>query len=145
MTDYADITNKADKLIEWARQWEGFDGYLKMNALVNADGDASLNVIANERVIMQYIDGSAIREYTAQFKVVTPWSGENDPTNSDAERFLCGLVEWLNKQFPDNLPDWPGATITELHTQDNVPSLDFVHEQDELAEFSIILIITYQE
>lgn len=143
--DYADITNKADKLIEWAKGWDGFGGYLKLNALVNEEGDASMNVVANERVVVQYIDGSAIREYTAQFKLVTSWSAERDPINAEAERYLCGLVDWVNDQFPDNLPDWPGATITDIHTQNNAPSLDFVHEQDELAEYSINVIITYQE
>lgn len=143
--DYAIIADKANRLVEWASGWDGFDQYLKLNALVSTEGDSSLNVIANDRIVTEYIDGSAIREFTAQLKVVTAWSSENVPTNAEAENYLCGLVDWINRQFPDNLPDWPGATITDIHTQNNAPSLDFVHEQDEVAEFSINVIITYQE
>lgn len=142
---YAEIKHKAEKLLEWARQWEGFNDYLKLNALVNAEGDASLNVIANDRVVTQFIDGSAIREFTAQFKLVTAWSDGYDNTNVEAQNYLSGLIDWLNDQYPENVPSWPDAAITKIETQDNAPSLDFVHEQDELAEYSVQVIITYEE
>lgn len=141
----AEIKLKADKLLDWAKQWEGFDGYLKLNALVAKEGDSSLNIVANDRVVEQYIDGSAIREFTAQFKMVCSWSDGYDNTNIEAYELFSGFIDWVNDQFPTNCPNWPDAAITGIETQENAPSLDFVNEQDDVAEYSVNVIINYQE
>lgn len=143
--DKAKIKDKAEKLLEWAKEWPEFDGYLKLNALVNKDGDASLNIVVNDRIVTEYIDGSAIREYTFQFKVITPWSDGFDPINLQSEKLVASLHDWIDEQYPKNKPDWEGANITAINTLNNAPSLDFVREDDELAEWSIEAIITYEE
>lgn len=143
--DTAKIKNKAQKLLEWAKGWPNFDEYLKLNALVNKDGDASLNIVVNDRVVTEYIDGSAIRNYTFQLKMVTPWSPGFDKVNVEAERLVSGLHDWVNEQYPDNVPDWEGASIISIETENNAPSLDVVYEQDELAEWSVLAVVNYKE
>lgn len=144
---HAEIKHKAEKLLEWAREWSGFDGYLKLNALVNKEGDASLNVVANDREIARYIDGTAIREFTVQFKLVTSWSDGFDPVNVEAQEYLSTLIDWLNEQYyVGNFPAWgDSVSINEMYTRQNTASLDFVNEQDELAEYSVQFVITYEE
>lgn len=141
----ADIQGKAQKLIDWAKGWEGFNDYLKLNALVNKEGDASLNIVANDRIIIEYIDGVCKREFTVQFKMVLPWSDGYDPVNIESEETASSLLDWLDKQWPDNVPEWDNCNIYEIVTTSNAPQLDFVREQDELAEYSVQIIIRYEE
>lgn len=141
----SDAKNKAQKLLEWAKGWPDFDGYLKLNAIVNEDGDASLNVVVNDRIVVEFIDGTAIREYTFQLKLITPWSAGYDSVNIDAEKLVASLHDWVDEQFPNNVPEWEGADIMAIETVNNTPSLDFVREQDELAEWSVLAVITYKE
>lgn len=141
----AEIKGKAEKLLEWAKKWPSFNGYLKLNALVNKDGDASLNIVANDKIIERFIDGTAKREFTAQFKMVLPWSDGYDPTNVNSETIAASLLDWIDAQYPSNIPDWENCNIYEIITQGNAPSLDLVNEQDELAEFSVQALIRYEE
>lgn len=143
--DIANIKGKAEKLLEWAREWPDFNGYLKLNALVNKEGEASLNVVANDKIIQRFIDGTAQREFTAQFKLILPWSDGYDPTNVNSEQFASSLLDWIDEQYPDNIPDWENCKIYEITTINNAPSLDFVHEQDDLAEYSVQALIRYSE
>lgn len=145
MGDRAKIKGKADALVEWLKGWEGFDDYLKLNALVTKEGDASVNIVVNDAEVEKYIDGTAIRDFTFQIKSVQPWSDGYDQTNVDAVEGLSALLDWLDDQLPDNKPNWEGADITELILLNNAPSLDYVHETDELAEYSITAKLRYKE
>lgn len=145
MGERAKIKGKVDKLIEWAKGWDGFDGLLKLNALVNKEDDASLNVVANDKILYEYIDGICAREFTAQFKMILPWSDSYDKVNLEAIEKMSSLLDWIDDQYPNNLPDWKDCSIYEIKTIENAPSLDFVNDQDELAEYSVQAIIRYEE
>lgn len=145
MGDRAKIKGKADALLEWLKGWSGFDGLLKLNALVTQDGDASLNIVVNDALVQLYVDGTAIRDFTFQIKSIQPWSDGYDQTNIDAVENLSDLLDWLDDQFPENKPNWEGADIMEMILLNNAPSLDYVHETDELAEYSITAKIRYEE
>lgn len=140
----ASIREKAQLLVDWAKKWDGFDGYLKLNALTNQENDASLNVIANDKIIEQFIDGVAKREFTAQFKLRLSWSDGFDEVNQQAMNYASSLMDWVDDQYPKNLPEW-GVDIYEITTIENVPTMDFVDTQDSLAEYSFQVLIRYEE
>ena len=145
MSDRARIKNKAKAIVDWAAGWEGFDGLLKLNALINRDGDASVNIVPNDKADTTFIDGTARRTFTAQVKAVLPWSDGNDAINSDAVAFMSSLMDWVCEQWPSNIPVWPGAKITEITTVENVPYLNYVNQQDGLAEYTFQILIRYEE
>lgn len=143
--DRAKIKGKAAKLVEWAKSWPGFDGYLKLNALVNQENDSSLNVVVNDRIITEYIDGRSRREFTAQIKVILPWSDGYDNVNIQAQELMESLLDWIDEQYPYNLPKWENCDIYQIEPQSNAPQLNYVNEQDELAEYSVQFVIRYEE
>lgn len=145
MGDRAKIQGKAKKLLEWLKGWDGFDDYLKLNAIVSKEDDASLNIVVNDEVVQRFIDGSAIRDFSFQVKMVYPWSDGYDDTNSEAFDSMSSLLDWLDEQIPTNAPDWDGAEVMELIFINNVPSLDYVLEGDEMAEYSVTAKIRYKE
>lgn len=145
MGDRAKIKGKADKVLEWAKGWSGFDGFLKLNALVNQENDASLNIVVNDKIVQRYIDGSAIRDFTVQFKMVLPWSDGFDMINIQGMEIMSDLLDWIDNQYPDNLPEWEGCNILEITALSNAPSLDAVNSQDSLAEYSVQAVIRYEE
>lgn len=141
----AKIQGKADKLLDWLKGWEGFDDYLKLNALVTKENDSSLNIIVNDELVDEFIDGTAIRDFTFQVKMVLPWSDGYDTTNAEAFDTMSSLLDWLDDQIPTNKPEWEGAEIMELILINNAPSFDYVHEGDEVAEYSVAAKIRYKE
>lgn len=139
------IEGKAKEVLEWARKWPEIDGYLKLNALVSQDGDASLNVIQTDSTVKKFIDGTAIREYLFQLKIVTAWSDGFNPVNVEAERLAASWIDWVNRQYPDNVPDFGDAEITDISAIQNAPALNMVYQDDGLAEYAIQAKITYRE
>lgn len=141
----AEITGKAKAVLEWAKGWEELDGFLKLNALITQEGQATLNTVTNDSIVQKYIDGTAIRHYTVQLKVITSWSDGYDPVNVEAERLASSWLDWVNRQFPENVPEWEGADITGIEALQNAPALNRVFENDSLAEYVIQAQITYIE
>lgn len=136
---------KAEALKRWAAGWPDLDGYLKLNAIVTEDGDRSINVVSNDYVLSQYIDGTALREYTFALKAMLPWSDGYDDVNSDAQGLAHSWLSWVADQWPDNLPDWEGAKITALEPLYNTPTLSMVYQDDGVAEYMFQAKITYEE
>lgn len=145
MGDRAKIKGKANKLLEWIKGWDGFDGYAKLNAIVAEEGDASLNIVVNDDVVEQYLDGTALRDYTFMIKMILPWSDGFDPVNVESENTAASLLDWIDGQFPQNLPAWEGADIREITLVNNAPSLDTVDTEESIAEYSVIAKIRYVE
>lgn len=141
----ADIAEKTYATLEWAKTWSELDGYLKLNAIITSDGDATLDTTVNDREIIAYIDGTAKREFTFQLRIVTPWSDGNDPTNMEAMRLAGQWLDWVSKQYAEgNLPDF-GTEILAIESVKNVPALNAVYENDNLAEYLIQARILYIE
>lgn len=141
----AKIEGKAKAALEWAKTWPELDGYIKLNALITQDGEATLATAYNDVAIERYNDGTAKRQYTFLLKVVTAWSDGYDQVNTEAERLASSWLDWVAEQFPDNVPDWPGAEIISIEPTQNAPALDTVWEDDQLAQYVIQAIITYNE
>lgn len=139
------VEGKAEAVLEWARTWPELDGYLKLNATVAENGDASLNVVQGDSVVMKYIDGSAQRQWIFQLKVIVPWSDGHDEINEAAERFAASWQDWVASQYPGNIPEWPNAEITGIEPQWNTPALNYIYEDGSLAEYVVQAVIDYIE
>ncbi len=141
-----ELKDKTQAVVEWAKRWDGFDGYLKLNAIVTESGDSTLVTETVDRVLQPYIDGTAIRQYAFTLRLVLPWSSGFDQTNDDSMEYAVKLFDWVVEQNHSGVyPDWPGARIMELLPTQSLPSMNFVYENDGLAEYLIRFIIDYEE
>lgn len=141
------LKEKTNKVIEWAKGWDGFNGYLKLNALIASDGEATIVTDATDNVLTEYINGDAIRQYYFNLRMVMPWSSGFDQTNQDSMAVAVQLYDWVEEQnATGNYPDWgDDALITEIANTQSQPQVNFIYEEDGLAEYLIACRIEYEE
>lgn len=140
------LEGKTKAALEWAKGWPELDGYLKLNALISQEGEATFNTSYNEAFLEKYIDGSAKRQYTFQLRIIAPWSDGYDPTNEEAEELATSWHDWVSEQYAlGNIPDWEGAEIISIEPIHNAPALNQVFPDEGNAEYMIQAIITYNE
>lgn len=136
---------KVEAALEWAKGWPNLDGYLKLNALITDEGEAAMNVVSQEHVTYPYIDGTAVKRFVLQLRIVVPWSDGYDAVNSEAANLAADWQDWVSKQYRlGNVPDWD-AEIISIEPQWNVPALNAINQDEGLAEYIIQAIITYEE
>lgn len=136
---------KTEAVVEWAKGWPDLNGYIKLNAVTSEAGDASINTVYNDAKVQDYIDGRALREYTFALVMMADWSDGFDATNAEANRLNESWIDWVGSQFPDNVPDWPGASFQSIESVYNVPSLAAVYQDESLAKYMFQAKITYIE
>lgn len=138
------MEGKAEAALKWAKTWPELDEFLKMNAILTEDGDASLTTVYGDAKGMPFIDGTARHQFTFGLRMMLPWSDGYDPTNAQAERLIERWRDWVDEQFPANIPDWPGAEIDAIESLYDVPAVT-VYQDDSLAEYNFQARITYIE
>lgn len=136
---------KTEAVVEWAKGWPDLGGYLKLNSISSESGDASLDTVYNDAKMQDYIDGRALREYTFALVMMADWSDGFDATNAEANRLNESWIDWVDSQFPDNVPEWPGAIFQSIESIYNVPSLAAVYQDESLAKYMFQAKITYIE
>lgn len=140
------LKDKAGKVIDWAKEWHGFDGYLKLNAIVTVKGDASLVTNPVDITDVKYIDGTAERRFLFNLRIILPWSDGFDGTNESSMAFATELYDWVVEQNElKNYPEWEGAIVTEVFPTQSFPTVNFVYEEDEMAEYLVSVEIDYKE
>lgn len=140
------LKDKVDKVIEWAKEFPGFDGYLKLNAIVTVNGEASLVTNPVDITDTKYIDGTADRRFLFNLRMILPWSGGFDGTNEQSMAFATSVYDWVVEQNAlKSYPEWEGARITEIFPTQSFPTVNFVYEEDELAEYLVPVEIDYTE
>lgn len=140
------LKDKTLAVVEWAREWDGFGGYLKLNALITEDGDSTLVTDTVDNVVTQYIGGEAIRQFSFTLRMVLPWSDGHDNTNENSMAYAVKLYDWLvERENAHEYPDWENAEITELVMRQSLPQVNFIYEEDSLAEYLIQCMINYEE
>lgn len=140
------LKGKTDAVVEWAKKWDGFDGYLKLNSIVAEEGESTIVTDATDREVDKYIDGTANRQYQFNLRIVLPWSSGFDKTNSNSMEVAVMLYDWAeSKNEARDYPDWEGALIVDLIPTLSMPRVNFVYEEDGLAEYLIPFIINYEE
>lgn len=148
----ASITGKTDAVVAWAKGWPELDGYLKLNAVSTEAGEHAINTVPsgssvyNDIGIVEYVDGTAKREYTFALVMIADWSDGFDNVNAEANRLGESWVDWVASQYPDNVPDFGDKTsISKIEPLYNMPSLAMVYQEDSLAKYMFQAKITYTE
>ena len=140
------INGKTNAVYEWLLEWDALDGYIKFNATLAKSDEMSFNVVPNDYVVEQFIDGTARRRYTFQLKAVLPWSEGYDEVNRAADGLVSQWLDWVSAQYEaGNVPKWEGAKITDIRPTQNAPGLNFVYQDDGLAEYVFEAVIDYEE
>lgn len=140
------LKDKAKKTVEWAKGWDGFNDYLKLNALVAQDGNAALVTNPVDVYGTKYIDGTAKRRFLFMLRIVLPWSDGYDGTNEESLALATELYDWVTAQNEaKNYPDWEGAEITSVFPTQSFPEMGYIYETDGLAEYIITCEIEYEE
>lgn len=138
------IEGKTDAALEWAKTWPEIDGFMKLNAILAADGDASMATVFGDAEGEPFIDGSARREYTFMLRLMLPWSDGYDPINADAERLMEQWRDWVDQQYDEgNVPEWD-CEIEGIRSLYDVPAVT-VYQEESLAEYNFQARITYIE
>lgn len=138
-------TGKTKALIEWAKGWPDLGGYLKLNAINSNSGDSALVTDFADRYIERYIDGSGTHECTFMLKMMCEWSSGFDEINAQAMELNESWMDWVEAQFPDNVPDFGDASITGIEPLYDVPALNAVYQEDQTAEYVFQAKIYYTE
>jgi hypothetical protein len=88
----------------------------------------------------KYIDGTAEREFVFQLRLITRWSDGNDDINLDAQEMADSWFDWVQSQ-----DEVPGFTDSHVEPAQNIPVLNAVFEDEQMAEYLFQAIITYME
>lgn len=136
-------TGKAEALKKWAQSWPHLDEYLKLNAILTDDGDASMNPIGRDVEGTPFIDGTASRDYYFMLKLVLPWSDGYDSVNTDAQTLMESWMDWVDAQYPNNIPEWDGDIET-IEAVADEPEI-MTYQEESLATYNFICKITYTE
>ena len=135
---------KTDAALEWAKSWPYLDEFLKLNAILARDDEASFQTVYSDSQGEPFIDGTARHEYTFMLKLMLPWSDGFDDINQEAERLLEQWADWVDVQFPDNVPDFGEAEIDDIRALYDVPAIT-VYQEESLAEYNFQARIIYTE
>lgn len=138
------MEGKTGAALEWAKTWTELDGFLKLNAITNEDGDASMTTVFSDSKGEPFIDGTARREYTFGLRLMLPWSEGHDPINAEAEKLMEQWRDWVDQQYEkDNVPEWD-CDIEDIRALYDVPAVT-VYQDESLAEYNFLARITYTE
>lgn len=137
------MEGKVAAALEWAKTWPELNEFLKLNAILNEDGEASFNTASSSTQGEPFIDGTAKREFIFMLKMVLPWSDGYDPVNEQANALMEKWRDWVDEQFPENIPKWD-CEIEDIRALSDVPSLT-VYQEDSVAEYNFQAKITYIE
>ena len=137
------IEGKTDAALEWAKTWDHLDGFLKLNAINAEDADAAFTTIFTDTEGEPFIDGTARHEFTFGLRMMLPWSDGRDEYNAKAERLMEQWRDWVDEQYPSNIPDW-NCEIEDIRALYDVPAVT-VYQEDSLAEYNFLAKIIYTE
>lgn len=138
------MEGKTKAALEWAKTWPDLDGFLKLNAIKNDDGDASMTTVFGDSKGEPFIDGTARHEFTFGLKLMLDWSDGFDPTNAEAETLVEQWRDWVDAQYEENnVPEWD-CEIEDIRALYDVPAVT-VYQEESLAEYNFQARITYVE
>lgn len=137
------MSGKIEALLDWVKTWEKLDDLIKLNSILTKEGDAALNVVYSNKDGKPYVDGTAQRKFTFALQMMLPWSDGHDPTNLEAEKLVTEWLDWVDAQYPTNIPDWD-AEIDNIEALWDSPSIN-VFQDESIARYTFNAYITYTE
>lgn len=139
------LRGKTEAVVEWLRGWDGLEGALRLFAVSNTDGDATMQPSSTQSVLAEFIDGRCEYEYLFDLGMVLPWSAGADAVNSDAAALMESFQDWVNAQGrAGSYPDWPGAEINSLGSVYGAPTVQ-VSQDQRRARYAFQARITFIE
>lgn len=138
------MEGKVEAALAWAKTWPELDDFLKLNAILTEESDAALTTVYGDSKGEPFIDGTARHQFTFGLRMMLPWSDGHDPTNTKAEELIVKWRDWVDEQYPINVPDWPGADIEDIRSLYDVPAVT-VYQDESVAEYNFQARITYTE
>lgn len=140
------IKDKHQAVLDWAKGYEGFDQYLKLNAGEFEAGENSIMTTTNDESVGQFIDGTKQKVYTFTIVMFKDWSSGFDETNQDALEWGSAWLDWVSEQYKaGNVPDFGSATITDIKALQNMPQLAQVDQDSQTAKYMFSARINYME
>lgn len=137
--------SRLEAIRDWAMEYPGYDGLVKLNAVVISDADSGVSAEGGETVTATYIDGTEERQLEVVIRVAVPWSSGSDSINSEAAELMEGWAEWAADQWPDNPPQIDGAEVTAIEPVYTLPRLETVGQSTRQAVYKLTLDITIEE
>ena len=130
---------RLESIRDWACEYPGYEGLVKLNALVVMSGDGGIAAEGGETVTEEYIDGTEERSVSVVVRVAIPWSEGSDTLNPEAADLMEGWADWVADQWPGNPPDLDGAEVTEIAPVYTLPQIESVSESARTAVYSLTI------
>lgn len=131
-------------LYDWAAGYEALSSPLRLNAPLERSGDATLATGAAVTVA-EYIDGSTDRSVDFSLVLMAPWSEGLDGLNADALAEGEAWLDWVEAQWPENVPDLgEGREVIALATYDAAPLLVQVMPDGTTAKYQFKAHLDYR-
>ena len=127
---------------DWALGYEGWDGLMKLNAVVASGEESGISTEGSETVQNEFIDGTSEREVEFVIRVAVPWSAGADELNSEAADLMEGWADWAAGQWPDNPPAIDGAVVTGIEPVYTVPQLESI--SGGTAVYELVIDVAYR-
>lgn len=128
-------------VLAWAR---GRDEYVRLNAALNRSGDVSVSTGFGDKSTATYLDGSTDRRLTFAVNVVAPWSPGNDSLNADAMAAASDWMDWVDSQYPGNVPDLGAdCEVFGIEALYDVPALSQVFPTGDTALYTFQAAVDY--
>lgn len=101
----------------------------------------------SDKVVKNYINGDAEKEYGFAIDIVKEYSTQADDLNLEAMNFVQAFMDWLeiqnkNKIFPDFGENCEVESIENLQ---NMPNLAGINAEESLARYMVQGRILYRE
>lgn len=134
----------SEALFQWAKGFPPIERPLRLNAPLERSGDHTL-ATGPAAVTAEYIDGRCERRVDFALVLMAPWSEGADGLNADALREGERWLDWVEAQWPDNLPELgEGREVTALTTYDGAPLLVQVMPDATTAKYQFSAHLDYR-
>lgn len=131
-------------LFDWATGFASSGAPLRLNAPLERSGDRCL-VTGAATTTADYIDGRRERRMDFSLVLMAPWSEGADGLNAAALEEGERWLDWVEAQWPENLPDLgEGREVTQLTTYDGAPLLVQVMPDAVTAKYQFMAHLDYR-
>lgn len=131
---------RAGAITEWAKGWPWLNGYLKTNALMDTQDQATIDTSYSGEVVERYINGDKHMRGTFALAVMLPWSEGYDETNAEASDICEDWQVWVESNVPAYLD---GCQVLSMEPNVAFPAQDAVYPQEHLARYAMTIDVEY--
>lgn len=128
-----------DELMTWAKGW---DGYTKLNAIVNNSNDIALVIAQSIPTLREFINGHKEKEVTFALTAMLDYSSGSDDTNLVSYEYMESWRTWLEAK--NEAQDYPaiGTRVESIEVLDSNPYMALSYENG-VAKYMFQAQMTY--